>query len=84
MKRIDIQLDDIYDGVDCLMWGGCWVFLNEHLDNLTPKIWRMNLDIVLGYATATFPGKSKLPSRAAFMNECIRRYPDPELWKGLE
>lgn len=79
----DKQLDEIYDAIDALMRAGAWSFLDELFVTWEMRIWRTDVDILLAYATASFPAKSKLPSRKFFMSSCLRIYPDAELWKGL-
>ena len=80
----DKEIDEIYDAVDILMSNGCFGFLNEHLSHLVPMAWRMDLDILLAYVTATLPAKSQLASRARFLNKCMELHPTKKLWKGLE
>lgn len=80
----DKQLDELYDAMDALMREGCFGFINDYIRDLIPKIWRTDLIILVGYATATLCCKSKLPARKAFMDKCMELYPDKELWKGLE
>ncbi len=83
-KVTDEQIDEIYTAIDTLMANGCWNFLNECFANLELKVWRTDLDILLSYATASLPGKSKIPARQHFIKTCKVRHPDIELWKGLE
>lgn len=84
--HIDSQLDEIYDTADYMMRRGYWHTLNELFECMTNKVWRTDLNILLGWATATLPGKSKIPNRARFMDECLKHHSDanePDLWKGL-
>lgn len=80
----DNDLDEVYAAIDALMKIGAWKFLDALLVNWELSAWRTPLDLLLGYATATLPAKSKLPSRKAFMDKCKQLHSDPELWKGLE
>ena len=86
-NNINHELDVIYYAIDLLMKNGQWEFLDGVIHDLIIKVWRMDIDILMGYATVTLPGKSKLPSRKVFMEQCIRLHSDPkepDLWKGLE
>jgi len=80
----DKQLDEIYDSIDALLRLGAWNFLDELLLYWGSAAWRIEVDMLLAYATCTFPAKSNLPSRKFFMEACFRFHPDKELWKGLE
>lgn len=80
----DEQLDEIYDAVHALGKLKCFNVLHDILVNLEMKAWRTDLDILLGYATATLPFKSKLPYRVHFINKCKLLHSDPALWKGLD
>lgn len=81
---IDQELDDLYDAVHALAKNGCWRFLDTVIQDFTPRIWRTDIDTLLGYATATLPFKSKLPSRVKFLDSCKQIHYYPELWKGLD
>jgi len=83
-KISDKQIDEIYTAVDVLMKANCWDFLNECFANLDLKVWRTDIDILLSYATASLPAKSKLPAREHFIKTCKSRHPDIKLWKGLD
>lgn len=76
--------DEVYIAIDILMESNCWEFLNECFSNLDLKVWRTDIDTLLAYATASLPGKSKIPSRVGFINTCKRFHPDVTLWVGLE
>jgi hypothetical protein len=85
MSKIgDKELDEIYRVVDVLMRNGCWEFLDDFLENLIVRAWRTDVDELLAYATATLPGKSNIPSRAAFVSHCKRLFPGKKLWQGLD
>lgn len=79
----DKKLDEIYDAIDALMRVGAWNFLDELFISWEMKIWRTPVDILVAYATVSFPAKSKLPHRKFFMDSCFRFHPEPKLWKGL-
>jgi len=80
----DKELDDLYRLVDDLMLEGDWWLLNNLFVSWCAPDSTATLDARLGIATATLPGKSKLPNRREFMDMCKRLHPDPELWKGLD
>ena len=80
----DRDLDELYDLIDNLMKDGDWWLLDNMCCCWSEGVNLTDLDDLLGRATATLPGKSKLPSRAAFIAKCKKVHPDPELWKGLE
>ena len=80
----DVELDEVYAAMDALMLAGCWVFLDEYLHGMVMRTWRTDVDILLAIATATLPGKSKLPARVIFLDNAKRLFPGKELWKGLD
>ena len=84
IKVSDKELDEVYDAVDALMLAGCWNILNEIFLSLESKAWRISIDLLLAYATASLPAKNKIPSREPFINRCMQLYPDKKLWKGLK
>lgn len=81
---IDAELDELYDAIDVLMKNNCWSFLDGVLEDFIPRIWRTDIDILLGYLTATLPYKSKIPARVKFLDYCRKIHYYPELWKGLD
>jgi hypothetical protein len=83
-KTSEKKLDEIYDVIEVLMREGHWRFIDEFLDNLIIRMWRTDIDELLAYATATFPGKSNIPSRAAFISHCKAQFPNKSLWKDLD
>ena len=83
-KILNKEIDKIHNAIDVLMRNDCWDFIDDILYDFTPRLWRTDIDILLSYATATFPGKSKLPSRKEFMRLCTSLHSDPKLWSGLE
>jgi hypothetical protein len=82
-KVSDKKLDEIYAAIDALMRVGAWNFLDELFTTWETRVWRTDIDILLAYATASYPAKSNIPSRKFFMSSCLRIHPKPELWKGL-
>ena len=82
-KTTDIKLDEIYDAFDALMKAKCWNFIDGYLHDLCMRCWRTDIDILLAYATATLPAKTKLPHRKMFIDTCKHLHPNLELWKGL-
>ena len=82
--QLNVRLDELNDAIDCLMTNGFFEFLDDILKDKLPQVWRMDLDILLGWATATLPAKSKLPSRKLLIETGKRYHPNKKLWKGLE
>lgn len=83
---ISEQLDAIYDKCDELMQAGKWDELDIILSEISIR--DTSTDILLGYLTASLPGKSKLPSRFWLYDmskiELDRRGEDTyQLLKGL-
>ena len=72
------ELDDIYDTIDLLMRNGKWDFLDDNFRMWKEQAWRTDPDKLLTYATASFPGKSKIPLRNAFIEKCQKLYPSPD------
>ena len=83
-KNIDARRDDINDAMELLMKAGHWKFIDGIFEDLIFRVWRTDIDILLGYATISLPSKRKIPHRKFFMAECRLRYPDEKLWKGLD
>ena len=83
-KITQAELDDVYDTINILMKNSKWGLLTSLFECWEMMAWRTDLDILLGYATASLPGKSNIRSRAKFIETCKRLHPDPELWKGLD
>ncbi len=83
-KVSDKELDTIYDCVDDLMKGGCWIYLNTYFEALSVTVEKTPLDVLLAWATASLPAKTKISTRDGFIRKCKEVHPDPELWKGLE
>ena len=80
----DKELDELYDTADLLMRNGRWSLIDDLLEYYANAAWRMDVDLLLGWATNTLACKSKLKNRARFMEACMNFHKDPELWKGLE
>lgn len=83
-KVTDADLDELHEAIDALLRVGAFKFLDSLLVNWELTAWRTPVDLLVGYAVATYPAKSKLPSRKAFMDRCKQLHAEPELWKGLE
>lgn len=79
----DNVLDIIYDYINDLMRKHKWGILNQEILNITQNITKIDLDILLGIATASLAGRGKIPCRGAFIQKCYDLYPEKELWKGL-
>lgn len=80
----DKELDELYETADLLMKKGRWSLIDDLLEYYANAAWRMDLDLLLGWATVTLPAKSKLSKRAQFIESCIKFHNEPNLWKGLE
>ncbi len=78
------DLDDVYDTIDLLMKNNKWIVLNQLFICWELMAWRHDADFLLGCATASLPGKSKIPSRERFIKTCKSRHANVDLWKGLE
>lgn len=78
------ELNEIHIAVDLLMKNDCWGLLDDLLDNLMIRAWRTDIYQLLAYATATLPGKDKLPSRTSYVGHCKRLFPKKGIWEGLE
>jgi hypothetical protein len=79
--NIDNQLDQIYDTIDDLLLNSKFSEVDCILERLEIKI---DLDLLLGYLTATYPAKSKLRKRENLFNKVKEEYTDEQLLKGLE
>ena len=86
-QMTDAELDELYDTADLLMKAGRWSLIDDLLMYYGLTAWRMDVDLLLGWATTTLACKSKLKNRKWFMDQCLNFYSDPkepDLWKGLE
>lgn len=79
----DKELDELYEIADLLMKKGRWSLIDDLLEYYANTAWRMDLDMLLGWATATNVCRSKLKNRKRFLEACMNFHHDPELWKGL-
>jgi hypothetical protein len=77
------KIDIIYDAMGALIKAECWEYLNDRFNELTLQAWRHDFDILIAYATATLPVKSKISNRNMFMDKCKELYPHDD-WGGLE
>lgn len=75
------NLDYIYDMYDGWFRAGEFGLADKCLAN--QQALREPVDFLLAHLTATLPAKSKLPSRAAFVERCRAIFGD-ELLGGLE
>lgn len=80
----DKELDELYDTADLLMKKGRWSLIDDLLEYYAGAAWRMDVDMLLGWATVTLPAKSKLSKRVQFIDSCIKFHNEPDLWKGLD
>ena len=80
----DKELDELYDTADLLMKKGRWSLIDDLLEYYAGAAWRMDVDMLLGWATVTLPAKSKLSKRVQFIDSCIKCHNEPDLWKGLD
>ena len=85
MKSIDQTLDAIYEWSDDLMRAGRLREIESVLKNLRTD----NVDVLIGFLTATLPVKSNLPSRKRIYTMAEKRLVelgefDPAILSGLE
>ncbi len=78
------DIDRICETIDLLMSKDRWGLLNELFDMWNHQVWKTDIDRLLSLATASLPGKSKIPNRKRFMEKCKELYPDENLWIGLD
>ncbi len=77
---IDDEIDRIFNTIDDLLLKGEFDLVNQTL------IWAdvdMPLVLAIAYLTITSAAKDKLPARAYFYNEILKRTP-PEKLRALE
>ena len=82
----DAELDDIYDTADLLMKAGKWSIIDDLLQYYGNAAWRMDIDLLMSWATVTNVCRNKLQKRKYFMIRCMEFHSDPkspDLWKGL-
>lgn len=82
--NVDAEIDNIYDGVDALLRGSCFPFLDRLLWDLLWRCEQQGVDIMLAWLTSTYPAKSKLPNRRLLLLQCKKLWPVRKLWKGLD
>lgn len=76
------DLIKIYERCDSLMKGGQFTELDSEIATL--DITSLDSDLLIGWLTATLPGKSKLPSREAFFKQVREEIKRRGQWeKGL-
>ena len=80
MKSIDARLDSIYAWADRLMWAN----RPDRIDQVLCRLKSSDLDILLGFLTATLPMRTRLPNRARIYEMAQAIDPDPGLLVGLE
>ena len=85
MKSIHQTLDAIYEWSDGLMRAGR---LNE-IENVLKKLRTDNVDVLIGFLTATLPVRRNLPSRKRIYTMAEKRLAelgelDPAILSGLE
>jgi hypothetical protein len=80
MRSIDARLDAIYAWADRLMWAG----QASKIDEVLRRLKSSDLDILLGFLTATLPMKKRLPNRLRLYEMAKEIDPDPRLLQGLE
>lgn len=82
-KKINInsQLDQIYDTIDELLLEGKFSEIDRILEQVDTRI---DLNLLLGYLTATYPARSKLNKRVDLFNKVKLLAQDKQLLKGLE
>ncbi len=85
-KSIDSELDKVYDNIDALLSSSNFEQCNSLLRGLNVN--ETGTDLLLGYLTATFPAKSRLPYRDTFYQNVEkvmleRKESEPGLLTGL-
>ena len=78
MHLNDIQ--DVYDVVNFLISTHKWNYLDEILENISKKVWRTDVEILVAYRNTTFLHKDKLEFRDKLISECEKFHPDIK-WK---
>lgn len=91
------EVDYIYNMVDDLCHKAKWEVLNTLLETVIFGLdlelnnhseiilqYMKEVDYPLSWLTATLPAKSHLPSRVKLLKMCRERWPDEDLWKGLD
>lgn len=81
------EIDAIYDAADMLMKEGHFFLIDDLLEYYGLGAWRLDIDLLMSWATVTLPAKNKLKRRGFFMEKCLKFHSDPkepDLWKGLE
>lgn len=53
--------------MDALIKAECWEYLNDRFGELTLQVWRHDFNILLAYANATLPAKSKISNRKCLL-----------------
>lgn len=66
----DRRLDEIYDSIDDKLCAGDFEAVDIFLRQT--DVSKLDLDELLGYLTATFPAKNKLPFRHAFYESVVQ------------
>jgi hypothetical protein len=80
------EINPVYDAVYLLMNAGEWSILNDITECYVVVVENLSIDVLLTWATATLPAKSKLKNRVRFMDACLKFHSspkDPNLWNGL-
>lgn len=77
------ELDELYDTAYLLMRTGRWSLIDDLLEFYAGAAWRMDIDLLLGWATVTNVARSKLKNRKRFLGQCMRFHNREGLWKGL-
>jgi hypothetical protein len=80
MKSIDKRLDALFAWADRLMWAN----RPQDIDAVLRKLKSKDLDILLGFLTATLPMKRKLPGRRRIYDMAKAIDSDPAMLAGLE
>ena len=78
------ELDELYDTADLLIKKGRWSLIDDLLEYYGNAAWRMDPDLLLGWAKVTLPVKNKLSKRVQFIESCIKFNNAPELWKEFK
>lgn len=79
----DKELDEVYDNAELLIVRGRWSLIDDILEYYGNCAWRMDIDLLLAWATATNMYRAKLKNRKVFLARCMEFHKDPDLWVGL-
>lgn len=82
----DKELDTIYEEMDILVHNECYYTLDLLFEQLAISAWRRDINVLLAYATISYPIKHKLKNRERFIATAKHHFPgkNNDIWIGLE